>query len=198
MSDSLSLACIPSSSLATTSVALLEIRLEIWIWILIGKYVAYSTEISFLLSCISISYEKRISQRESRRINSSIAAATFTVICPVATAGATHPPIWLLWPPCGALLPACLPLPLPLPASLSVPTDNPNGPSNGGRQQLSTVAHALSLSVNVGGEGGVGRCTQHGPAAIPGSAIPVSIFYIKLHIFWRMALQLVCKLLAAR
>lgn len=149
---------------------------------------AYSTEISFLLSGISISYEKRISQRESRRINSSIAAATFTVICPVATAGATHPPIWLLWPPCGALLPASA----SAPACLSVcPTSNPNGPSNGGRQQLSTVAHALSLSVNVGAERGRGPGDAHSMGqlewvahlAIPDSAIAVSIFYIKLHIF---------------
>lgn len=139
--------------------------------------------VSFLLSSISISYEKRISQRESRRINSSIAQLQhlLSFVQLQQQAPHPHPPIWLLWPPCGALLPASAS------ACLSVcPTNKPNGPSNGGRQQLSTVAHALSLSVNVGVEarGGERMHTQHGAhPAIPDSAIPVSIFYIKLHIF---------------
>lgn len=105
--------------------------------------------VSFLPSSISISYEKRISQRESRRINSSIAQLQhlLSFVQLQQQAPHPHPPIWLLWPPCGALLPASPS------ACLSVcPTNKANGPSNGGRQQLSTVAHALSLSVNVGAE----------------------------------------------
>lgn len=65
------------------------------------------------LSSISISYEKRISQRAASRINSSIAAATFTVICPVATAGATHAPILHLATVATLWRPVCLPSSLP-------------------------------------------------------------------------------------
>lgn len=72
--------------------------------------------VSFLLSSISISYEKRISQRESRRINSSIAQLQHLLSFVQLQQQAPH---ILPFGYCGhPVVPCCMPPLLPLPVCL--------------------------------------------------------------------------------